>query len=175
MGLGKTVALENEFFSRPEGRSMNCYIPMPFRKSARIVLTNKSEAPTSLCYTIFFSKVPSLPDDINYFHCAWRRKRRTQLGKDCEILRMVKGKGRFIGTNISVIANPEYEQTWFGEGEAKIYLDGYTDYPTLCGTGTEDYIGSGWGQVISLSIFCRQDQKVKINIPIYIILVFFIS
>ena len=56
------------------------------------------------------------------------------------------GRGRFLGTNICVVAAPEYCDTWFGEGEVKIYLDNDTEFPTLCGTGTEDYIGSGWGQ-----------------------------
>jgi hypothetical protein len=71
---------------------------------------------------------------------------KTEIGKDFEILPAVNGKGRFIGTNIGVIGDSAYRNTWFGEGEVKIFLDGDTQLPSLAGTGTEDYIGSGWGQ-----------------------------
>jgi len=67
--------------------------------------------------------------------------------KDYHILPKLSGKGRFLGTNIGVIANMKlYFKAWWGEGEVKIYLDGDKEFPTLCGTGTEDYIGTGWGQ-----------------------------
>ncbi|MCG8379486.1 MAG: DUF2961 domain-containing protein, partial [Proteobacteria bacterium] len=56
------------------------------------------------------------------------------------------GKGRYMGANFGVIGNEEYQGTWFGEGEVKIYLDGDDEFATLVGTGTEDYIGTGWGQ-----------------------------
>jgi hypothetical protein len=58
----------------------------------------------------------------------------------------VTGKGRFLGTNVSIHANPKYQDCWWGEGEVKIYQNGEQDYPTLTGTGTEDYIGTAWGQ-----------------------------
>lgn len=81
-----------------------------------------------------------------YFHTFWNRDVQTELGVDYEILPNVKGKGRYIGANLSVIGDTSYVGTWFGEGEVKIYLDGDGIYPTLVGTGTEDYIGTGWGQ-----------------------------
>ena len=59
---------------------------------------------------------------------------------------MVNGKGRFVGTNISVVSDSILRDTWFGEGEVKVYLDGDNKLPSLSGTGTEDYIGTGWGQ-----------------------------
>ena len=71
---------------------------------------------------------------------------KTTLGKDFEILPTVKGKGRFLGMNMGIITDPLYQNSWWGEGEVKIYLDGDSDLPTLNGTGTEDYIGTGWGQ-----------------------------
>jgi hypothetical protein len=58
----------------------------------------------------------------------------------------VAGKGRFIGSNISINANPAYKDCWWGEGEVKVYLDGDKNVPTLVGSGTEDYIGTAWGQ-----------------------------
>jgi hypothetical protein len=145
-GLGVMAAFDNELFSNPEGRSFNCNIPMPFRKSALIELTNESPYYVLYWYDIDYLKMQKMDDDILYFHTFWNRVSATALGKDYEILPYVTGKGRYIGANIGVIGNPDYRGTWFGEGEVKVYLDGDKDLPTLVGTGTEDYIGSGWGQ-----------------------------
>jgi hypothetical protein len=60
----------------------------------------------------------------------------------------VRGNGRFIGVNVGIITDPAYAGSWWGEGEVKLYLDGDDRFPTLVGTGTEDYIGTGWGQGI---------------------------
>lgn len=68
------------------------------------------------------------------------------MGKNFEILPLIKGKGRFLGTNIGVLTNERYENTWFGEGEVKMYIDGDTEFPSLVGSGTEDYIGTAYRQ-----------------------------
>lgn len=147
IGLGKTVAFENALFSNPEGRSFNFTIPMPFRSSARIVLTNDAETNLNLVfYDINYSLVEPHSEDVMYFHAHWRREMPTKLGNDFEILPKVEGHGRYLGTNIGVVTDSLYQNTWWGEGEVKIYLDGDSDYATLVGTGTEDYIGTGWGQ-----------------------------
>ena len=150
VGLGKQAAFENALFSRPEGRSYNCYIPMPFHRAAKIVITNESDKDINgLYYEVDYVKfliAPPHSEDMLYFHAYWRRERPTQLGRDFEILPKVKGAGRFLGTNIGVITDPNYENTWWGEGQVKVFLDGDSEYPTLVGTGTEDYIGTGWGQ-----------------------------
>jgi hypothetical protein len=144
--LGRPVAFENELFSNPEGRSFNCYIPMPFRKAAKITLTNESNRDVlKLFYDIDVVMTDRPDPDALYFHAGWRRERWTSLNKDFEILPRIKGEGRFLGAHIGVIANPDVVG-WWGEGEVKMYLDGDTDYPTIVGTGTEDYIGTGWGQ-----------------------------
>jgi hypothetical protein len=86
-------------------------------------------------------------EDMLYFHAHWRRERPTTLQKDYEMLPRLEGRGRYLGANFSVIADQRlYQQTWWGEGEVKIYLDGDRERPTLNGTGTEDYIGTGYGQ-----------------------------
>ena len=147
MGLGKTVTFHNVLFASPEGRSFICYIPMPFKTAARIQLTNESNKRLShIFYDIDFQKVSVWNSDNLYFHAYWHRDTATELAKDFELLPQVKGKGRFLGVNVGVIANPVYENHWWGEGEIKMYLDGDKNYPTLAGTGTEDYIGTGWGQ-----------------------------
>ncbi|MHC4395710.1 MAG: glycoside hydrolase family 172 protein [Planctomycetota bacterium] len=147
VGLGKRVPFENELFSDPEGRSFNCCIPMPFRKAAKIVITNDSDVDIkSIYYDVNYLLTRAHDKDVLYFHTHWRRENPTSLFHDFEILPRVKGKGRFLGTNIGVIADPIYKNTWWGEGETKVFLDGDSKYPTLVGTGTEDYIGTGWGQ-----------------------------
>jgi len=143
---GQMCAFESALFSSPEGRSFNCVIPMPFRRSARVVLCNQSNKDLAhLFYDIDFEAVKALPKDSMYFHCYWNRQLNTKLGEDFEILPMVKGRGRFLGVNVGVIANPAYENSWWGEGVVKMYLDGDNRHPTLAGTGTEDYAGTGWG------------------------------
>ncbi len=143
---GLLFPFENKLFLSPEGRSFNCNVPMPFKQSARITITNESDEEVWIWYDINYLEVDRLPDDILYFHTYWNRDTATTPGLDFTILPRVKGSGRFIGTNIGVIGGEAYRGTWFGEGEVKIYLDGDKDLPTLVGTGTEDYIGSGWGQ-----------------------------
>jgi len=143
---GLIARYDNELFSSPEARSFNFTVPMPFRKSARISVTNESETELWIWYDINYLEVATLPDDALYFHAYWNRNLNTALGIDYEILPVIKGTGRYLGTNIGVIGDSLYRSTWFGEGEVKVYLDGDTELPTLVGTGTEDYIGTGWGQ-----------------------------
>ena len=146
LALGRKIAFENALFSDPEGRSFTSYIPMPYRKGARIVLVNESTKTVNLFYDVNFQQVKSHASDVLYFHAYWNRVEKTELAKDFVILPNVKGKGRYLGTNMGIITDPLYEKSWWGEGEVKIYTDGDTNLPTLNGTGTEDYIGTGWGQ-----------------------------
>jgi len=147
VGLGRRVPFESALFSDPEGRSFNCFIPMPFKEGARVTITNESER--DLMFLFFDINVvmkERFEKDMLYFHAFWNRDLNTTLGEDYEILPKVKGSGRFLGTNIGIITNPVYKDSWWGEGEVKMYLDGDDEFPTLVGTGTEDYIGAAWGQ-----------------------------
>ena len=145
-GLG-LVPFENELFASPEGQSFITTIPMPFRTGARITLTNESDEPIPhLFYDINYTLTDAHAEDVLYFHAHWRRENPTTLGQDFEIMPRVDGNGRFLGTHFSVITDPVYAGSWWGEGEVKIYLDGDREYPTCVGTGAEDYIGTGWGQ-----------------------------
>jgi hypothetical protein len=119
---------------------------MPYRKSAYIVITNESSKEVWIWYDINYLEVEKLPGDLMYFHAYWNRDLKTKAGIDYLILPEVRGTGRYIGANISVIGDSLCRGSWFGEGEVKVYLDGDRENPTLVGTGTEDYIGSGWGQ-----------------------------
>ena len=109
-------------------------------------MTNEaSKDLTHLFYDVdFLLNVEHSPETM-YFHAHWRRETPNALGKDFVILPTVRGSGRFLGCNFGVITNPIYENAWWGEGEVKVWL-GADGQPTLCGTGTEDYVGTGWGQ-----------------------------
>lgn len=145
VGLGQKRAFETSLFSDPEGKSFNCFIPMPFNKHVKIVLVNESKTATNLFYDISISKTAKHDTDVAYFHAYWNRKAVNEPGKDFEILPAIKGKGRFLGTNIGVITDSAYENTWWGEGEVKMYIDEDSQWPTINGTGAEDYAGAAWG------------------------------
>lgn len=144
IGLGRMTAFQSALFTDPEGKSFNCYIPMPFKKHAKIVFVNESEQKQLLFYDIDLSALKKPVKNLAYFHAYWSNNDGAQLGEDFQILPKVDGKGRFLGCNLNVKADKVYGDTWFGEGEVKTYLDNDTDFPTLAGTGTEDYIGSAW-------------------------------
>lgn len=147
-GLGRCTTFESEFFSNPECRSFNCNIPMPFRTGMKIEVTNESKKDLKMFfYDVNYTIGDDHDENTLYFHAHWRRENPTQMKKDYEFLPKVSGKGRFLGLNGGVIADTDkYFDAWWGEGECKVYLDGDDKYPTLCGTGTEDYIGTAWGQ-----------------------------
>ena len=146
-GAGQMMPMETALLASPEGRSFVSYIPMPFRRRARIVVTNESPRQVNLIfYDINYRRLGRLPDDALYFHAWWSRDRATQLGRDFRILPQVRGRGRLLGASVTVLTNPVYRDTWWGEGEVKIFLDGDRDLASLVGTGAEDYIGTAWGQ-----------------------------
>lgn len=151
--LGKQVAFESALFSSGEGRSYNCYIPMPFKKAAKVLLINEGKERVKLYYDIDFL-LHKLPSNAVYFHAYWNRQQSAQLGDDYILLPKVEGKGRFLGMSVGLNTDTSYSKSWWGEGEVKMYLDGDSKYPTINGTGAEDYIGSAWG----LGTFVNQYQ-----------------
>lgn len=147
-GTGEMVPLDTALMASPEGRSFVSYVPMPFRAGARIVITNESLKPVNLIFfDVDYRSVRAQPKDALYFHAWWHRDRATRLSEDFRILPRVTGHGRFLGASVTVLTNPVYEKTWWGEGEMKIALDQTKGSGArLVGTGTEDYIGTAWGQ-----------------------------
>ena len=145
-GLSKMVKFESALFSSPEGKSFNCYIPMPFKTGAKVVITNESNNDIILLfYDIDFVKMEKPNPTALYFHAFWTRQKTSATGTDFEFLPQVKGRGRYLGVNMGVNADKRYENTWWGEGEVKLYMDNDKQFPSYNGTGTEDYIGTGWG------------------------------
>jgi hypothetical protein len=146
-GAGQMVPMETALLASPEGRSFVSYLPMAFRRGARIVVTNESPKQVNLIFfDINYRRVERQPADALYFHAWWSRDRATKLGQDFRILPRVRGRGRFLGASVTVLTNTAYRDVWWGEGEVKIYLDGDRDLASLVGTGAEDYIGTAWGQ-----------------------------
>lgn len=126
-------------------RGYNCYFSLPFRKHAKITIENQHPGVLkSFFYQIDFTRYPVLPENTGYFHAQYRRERLTQPGRDYVLLDNVKGRGMYVGTFIALTTLERY---WYGEGEFKFFIDGDWDYPTICGTGFEDYFGGAFAFV----------------------------
>ncbi|MFN8563519.1 MAG: glycoside hydrolase family 172 protein [Anaerolineae bacterium] len=120
---------------------MNAYWEMPFRQHARITIENLlPDEIKHLFYQIDYT-LTDVPEDYAYFHAQWRRSNPLPYRQVHTLLDGVRGRGQYIGTYIAWGA---HNSGWWGEGEVKFYLDGDSDYPTYCGTGTEDYFGGAW-------------------------------
>lgn len=146
-GAGELVPMETALVASPEGRSFVSYFPMPFRTGARVVIVNETGKDLSpVYYDVNYRRVARQPGEALYFHAYWSRDRATRLGEAFQILPRVQGRGRFLGTSVAVLTNPVYGKSWWGEGAIKIALDGDRGHTSLVGTGTEDYIGTAWGQ-----------------------------
>lgn len=123
-------------------RGFNCYFQMPFRKKAVITLENQNDEDIpAFFYQVDYCLNEKLYEDMAYFHAQWRRQRITEKGEDYVILDQVKGRGQYVGTYLALTTLERY---WWGEGEVKFFLDGDKEFPTICGTGTEDYFGGAW-------------------------------
>lgn len=119
---------------------MNSYWEMPFRQSARLTIQNLSTDAVTLFYQLDYT-LTNVPDDVAYFHAQWRRSNPLPYKQVHTLLDNVRGKGHYVGTYLAWQAN---NNGWWGEGEIKFYMDGDKAFPTICGTGTEDYFGGAW-------------------------------
>ena len=123
----------------PSG-GMNSYWEMPFRKRALITMENRTGHDSVLYYQITYEQ-KAVGENAGYFHAQFRRDNPLKYMQDHVILDGVRGKGHYVGT---YLAWGVHSNNWWGEGEIKFYMDGDGEYPTICGTGTEDYIGGAW-------------------------------
>jgi hypothetical protein len=122
--------------------ALNCYWPMPFRRHARITFTNENAKDLGLlAYQITYAET-QVSSNAGYLHAQWRRAVTDRANPDCTILDGVRGAGRYVGT---FLAWTQLGDGWWGEGEIKFYMDGDGRFPTICGTGTEDYFCSTYG------------------------------
>ena len=135
MGWGKFAPLSSLAVCVNPGSAFNCYWEMPFRRRARITMTNIGEEAMRLYYQINYS-LTDVPEDCAYFHAQFRRTNPLPYKDVYTILDGVQGRGHFVGVYMAWGVN---NSGWWGEGEIKFYIDGDGDWPTICGTGTEDY------------------------------------
>ena len=133
---GKFPFLNSALLMVAPNRGFNCYFEMPFRKSFYITLENTGVKRSYSYYQINYC-LTEIPRNCGYFCAQYRQAKPLTAGNDYLLADGIKGKGQFIGTSMSVGLNGE--GNWWGEGEIKFFMDGDTEYPTICGTGTEDY------------------------------------
>ena len=117
------------------GSAFNCYWEMPFRKSCKITMENIGEEQMTLFYQVDYT-LTDIPADAAYFHAQFRRVNPLPYKELYTILDGVKGWGQYVGTYMCWQVN---NNGWWGEGEIKFFMDGDKEFPTICGTGTEDY------------------------------------
>ena len=119
----------------------NCYWPMPFREGARIEIENQHPGELPMFFFQIDYGLGPVDQDVAYFHASWRRENPTSRAEDFTIVDGIEGQGHYVGTYLAWTA---LEDDWWGEGEVTAFIDGDDEYPTICGTGTEDYVGGAW-------------------------------
>lgn len=124
------------------GRARNCYWPMPFRRSARITLTNEGQRDLSVYWYVDWQKLKTLPADEAYFHAQYRQEYPAVMNQNY-LVADIRGRGHYVGTVLSVYT---HRPDWWGEGDDLFFIDGEAE-PRLRGTGTEDYFCDAWGFV----------------------------
>jgi len=117
------------------GSAFNSYWMMPFRKKCKITMENIDDKDAMTLYYQIDYTLTDVPDDAGYFHAQWRRAN-PNATSDYTIADNIKGKGQYVGV---YLAWGVRNNGWWGEGEIKFFMDGDTKFPTICGTGTEDY------------------------------------
>jgi hypothetical protein len=122
-------------------RALNCFWEMPFRRRAKITLENRNPTRSGACYYQINYCLTDVPEQAAYFHAQFRRTNPLPYLQPYTILDGVQGRGHYVGVSMGWSLN---NSGWWGEGEIKFYIDGDGEYPTICGTGTEDYFGGAY-------------------------------
>jgi hypothetical protein len=135
MGWGQYSPLKSLAVCVNPGSAFNCYWPMPFRKKCRITMENIDDKDMTLYYSVDYL-LTEVASNAAYFHAQFRRVDPLPYKGVVTLLDSVRGKGQYVGT---YLAWGVHNNGWWGEGEIKFYMDGDKDWPTICGTGTEDY------------------------------------
>jgi hypothetical protein len=134
MGWNEYSPLNSLAVTVNPGSAFNCYWVMPFRKKCRITMENINTERMVLYYQVDFT-LTAIPANAGYFHAQFRRNNPTE-GSIYTLIDGIKGKGQYVGTYLAWGVN---NNGWWGEGEIKFFMDGDTKFPTINGTGTEDY------------------------------------
>ncbi len=140
-GMGQYTTVTSLAVCVNPGSGFNCYWQMPFRKGFKITMTNIDAKPMVLYYQIDYT-LTEVSEDMAYFHAQFRRVNPLPNKQDYTILDGVQGRGHYVGTYMTWGSN---SPGWWGEGEIKFFMDGDKEFPTICGTGTEDYFCGSYG------------------------------
>ena len=135
MGWNEYAPLSSLAVCVNPGSAFNCYWPMPFRRKCRITMENVNNQDEMRLYYQIDYTLTDVPADAGYFHAQYRRTN-PNTTSDYTIVDNIKGKGQFVGLYLAWCVN---NNGWWGEGEIKFFIDGDGKFPTICGTGTEDY------------------------------------
>jgi hypothetical protein len=153
-GWGQYAQLSSLAVCVNPGSAFNCYWQMPFRKKARITMENIADEDMTLYYQINYT-LTDIPEDAGYFHAQFRRTNPNPYKQDYTIVDGIKGKGHYVGTYMAWQVN---SNGWWGEGEIKFFMDGDEKFPTICGTGLEDYFCGSYN-------FTVKGQYIEFNTP----------
>jgi len=134
-GWGQYAQLSSLAVCVNPGSAFNCYWEMPFRKGFKVTIENTADDPFTIYYQINYA-LTQVPEDAAYFHAQFRRVNPLPYKTDYTIVDGIQGWGHYVGTYMAWGVN---NNGWWGEGEIKFFMDGDTKFPTICGTGTEDY------------------------------------
>ncbi len=135
MGWGQYAHLNSLAVTVNPGSAFNSYWLMPFRKKARITMENLDDKDMVLYYQIDYT-LTDVPADAAYFHAQFRRVNPLKFKDVYTLVDGIQGTGHYVGTYMAWGVN---NRGWWGEGEIKFYMDGDKEFPTIAGTGTEDY------------------------------------
>lgn len=134
-GWGKYAQINSLPVCVNPGSAFNSYWNMPFRKKAKVTMENVDDKDMTLYYQVDYT-LTDVPADAAYFHAQFRRVNPLPVKNVYTILDGIQGQGQYVGT---YMAWEVHSPGWWGEGEIKFFMDGDQEFPTICGTGTEDY------------------------------------
>jgi hypothetical protein len=140
MGWNQYAPLQSLAVCVNPGSAFNCYWSMPFRKKCKITMENIDDKDMVLYYSVDYV-LTKIPDDAAYFHAQFRRVNPVPYKSVYTLVDGIKGHGQYVGTYLAIGV---HNNGWWGEGEIKFYMDGDTKFPTINGTGTEDYFGGSY-------------------------------
>jgi Protein of unknown function (DUF2961) len=174
LGLGEYYRYQSIPLAVGSDKALNCFLPMPFQKHARVTVTNEGGMKVEAFYFNIDYRAYSKPlkADELYFHAQYRQAAPAQgwtnqwrsngdavvndkknLNGDGNYVWMeATGRGHFVGVTMSVLQN---QDGWWGEGDDMFFVDGETT-PSINGTGSEDYFLGAWdfgGKAFSYGLF----------------------
>ncbi len=157
MAWGKYAQVQSLAVAVNPGSGFNCYWTMPFHKRCKITIENINTKKLVLYYQVDYV-LSKIPKDAAYFHAQFRRENPVPYKKPYVLVDSIEGKGQYVGTYLALEA---HNSGWWGEGEIKFYIDGDKKYPTICGTGTEDYFCGSYGFIT------REKNSAGVEVPHY--------